>query len=95
MIGYGALGAIIFSMFIVYDTQLMLGGKHKYAIDPEEYVFAALNLCKYRDLITFRERCRDFHSNDFLSNDFLKTFLTTGLYYKTFYDHNLRIFVIS
>jgi FtsH-binding integral membrane protein len=49
MIGYGALGAIIFSLFIVYDTQLMLGGKHKCAIDPEEYVFAALNL--YLDII--------------------------------------------
>jgi FtsH-binding integral membrane protein len=46
MIGYGALGALIFSLFIIYDTQLMLGGKHKYSLDPEEYVFAALNLCK-------------------------------------------------
>ena len=47
MIGYGALGALIFSLFIIYDTQLMLGGKHKYALDPEEYIFAALNLCEY------------------------------------------------
>lgn len=49
MIGYGALGAVVFSLFIVYDTQLMLGGKHKYTLDPEEYVFAALNL--YLDII--------------------------------------------
>ena len=49
MIAYGAVGALIFSLFIIYDTQLMLGGKHKYALDPEEYIFAALNLCKYNN----------------------------------------------
>lgn len=42
-------GALIFSMYIVYDTQLMMGGSHKYSISPEEYVFAALNL--YLDII--------------------------------------------
>ena len=36
-------------VYIVYDTQIMMGGKHKYALDPEEYVFAALNL--YLDII--------------------------------------------
>ena len=36
-------------VYIVYDTQLMMGGKHKYSIDPEEYIFAALNL--YLDII--------------------------------------------
>ena len=36
-------------VYIVYDTQLMIGGKHKYSLDPEEYVFAALNL--YLDII--------------------------------------------
>ena len=54
MIGYGAAGALIFSLFIVYDTQLMLGGKHKYSLDPEEYVFASLNLCKYSFFVTPR-----------------------------------------
>lgn len=49
IIGYGVAGALIFSMYIVYDTQLMMGGKHKYSLDPEEYVFAALNL--YLDII--------------------------------------------
>lgn len=34
-------GAGIFSIYIVYDTQLMMGGSHKYSISPEEYVFAA------------------------------------------------------
>ncbi|CAM6053322.1 unnamed protein product, partial [Sphagnum tenellum] len=49
MIGYGCVGALIFSMYIVYDTQLMMGGSHKYSISPEEYIFAALNL--YLDII--------------------------------------------
>lgn len=49
MIGYGSAGALIFSLYLVYDTQLMLGGKHKYSLSPEEYVFAALNL--YLDVI--------------------------------------------
>ena len=49
MIGYGSLGALVFSLYIVYDTQLMMGGKHKYALDPEEYIFAAINL--YIDFI--------------------------------------------
>lgn len=49
MLGYGSIGALIFSLYIVYDTQLMMGGKHKYALSPEEYIFAALNL--YLDII--------------------------------------------
>lgn len=35
--------------YLVFDTQMMLGGKHKYSLSPEEYVFAALNL--YLDII--------------------------------------------
>jgi FtsH-binding integral membrane protein len=47
---YAALGALIFSFYLLYDTQLLIGGKHKrYQISPEEYVFAALNL--YLDII--------------------------------------------
>ena len=49
IIAYGAAGALVFMIYIVYDTQLMIGGKHKYSLDPEEYVFAALNL--YLDII--------------------------------------------
>ena len=41
---YSSLGALLFSFYLVYDTQLMLGGKHKYSISPEEHIFAALNL---------------------------------------------------
>ena len=48
-IGYSAVGAVIFSLYIIYDTQIMLGGNHKYSLSPEEYIFAALNL--YLDII--------------------------------------------
>lgn len=37
-------GAGLFSMYIVYDTQLMMGGSHKYSISPEEYIFAAVSI---------------------------------------------------
>ncbi|XP_062394930.1 protein lifeguard 1 [Sardina pilchardus] len=47
---YACLGTTLFSAYLVMDTQLMLGGNHKYSIDPEEYVFAALNL--YLDIVT-------------------------------------------
>ena len=33
----------------MYDTQIMMGGGKQYALSPEEYVFAALNL--YLDII--------------------------------------------
>lgn len=46
---YASLGALLFSFYLVYDTQLMMGGKHKYSLSPEEYIFAALNL--YLDII--------------------------------------------
>ncbi|CAD1474177.1 unnamed protein product, partial [Heterotrigona itama] len=46
---YASIGALLFSFYLIYDTQLMIGGKHKYAISPEEYIFAALNL--YIDVI--------------------------------------------
>jgi len=35
--------------YLVFDTQLMLGGKHKYSLSPEEHIFAALNL--YLDIV--------------------------------------------
>ncbi|KAM3955858.1 glutamate [NMDA] receptor-associated protein 1 isoform 2-T2 [Aphomia sociella] len=46
---YASLGALLFSFYLIYDTQLMMGGKHKYSISPEEYIFAALNL--YLDIV--------------------------------------------
>jgi len=46
---YASLGALLFSIYLVVDTQLMMGGKHKYSLSPEEYIFAALNL--YLDIV--------------------------------------------
>ncbi|XP_072250774.1 protein lifeguard 1 isoform X1 [Leuresthes tenuis] len=47
---YASLGTVLFSLYLVFDTQLILGGKHrKYEISPEEYIFAALNL--YLDIV--------------------------------------------
>ncbi|XP_065365149.1 protein lifeguard 1-like [Calliphora vicina] len=46
---HSSLGAVLFSIYMIYDTQLMMGGRHKYSLSPEEYVFAALNL--YLDVI--------------------------------------------
>lgn len=46
---YAGLGCLLFSGYIVLDTQLMMGGKHKYSISPEEYIFATLNL--YLDIV--------------------------------------------
>lgn len=46
---YGSCGALLFSIYLIYDTQLMMGGEHKYSISPEEYIFAALNL--YLDIV--------------------------------------------
>ncbi|ALC45549.1 CG9722 [Drosophila busckii] len=43
-----SFSAVLFSVYLIYDTQLMLGGQHQYAISPEEYIFAALNL--YMDI---------------------------------------------
>lgn len=41
-------GAVLFSVYLVFDVQMIMGG-HKYAISPDEYVFATLNL--YLDVI--------------------------------------------
>ena len=40
---------VIFFQYLVYDTQIMMGGGKMYSISPEEYIFAALNL--YLDIV--------------------------------------------
>ncbi|XP_008408289.1 fas apoptotic inhibitory molecule 2b isoform X1 [Poecilia reticulata] len=45
---YAVIGAILFTLFLAFDTQLLLGNK-RYAISPEEYIFATLSL--YLDII--------------------------------------------
>lgn len=44
-----AAGAILFSIHLIYDTQRMIGGKHKYSISPDEHLLAALAI--YLDII--------------------------------------------
>ncbi|XP_024432942.2 protein lifeguard 1-like [Desmodus rotundus] len=47
---YAGLGTVLFSLYLVMDVQLMVGGHHHhYNLNPEEYVFAALNI--YLDII--------------------------------------------
>ncbi|XP_015274224.1 PREDICTED: protein lifeguard 2 [Gekko japonicus] len=45
---YAVLGAIVFTMFLAFDTQLLMGNR-RYAMSPEEYVFGALNI--YLDIV--------------------------------------------
>lgn len=46
---YAGIGALVFSLYIVYDVQLIVGGGHKHSYDEQDYVFAALSL--YLDII--------------------------------------------
>eukprot|EP00929_Paragymnodinium_shiwhaense_P018456 TRINITY_DN12915_c0_g1_i1.p1 TRINITY_DN12915_c0_g1~~TRINITY_DN12915_c0_g1_i1.p1 ORF type:complete len:288 (-),score=60.62 TRINITY_DN12915_c0_g1_i1:175-963(-) len=46
---YAFCGVLLFSFYIVYDTQLIVGGKHKNAFSVDDYCYAALNL--YLDII--------------------------------------------
>lgn len=46
---YACIAALLFCFYIVFDTQLIIGGNHKLTISPEEYIFAALNL--YLDVV--------------------------------------------
>ncbi|XP_051033172.1 protein lifeguard 2-like [Phodopus roborovskii] len=46
---YAALGTLVFSLYLVMDVQMMIGGHYHYEVDPEEYIFAALNI--YVDIL--------------------------------------------
>ncbi|PHJ25492.1 n-methyl-d-aspartate receptor-associated protein [Cystoisospora suis] len=47
---YSALGALLFSFLLVYDTQQVVGGKHrKFQYSIDDYIFAALTL--YMDIV--------------------------------------------
>jgi len=45
---YGSLGALLFTLFLAFDVQLVMGGK-KYELGPEEHVMGALQL--YIDIV--------------------------------------------
>ncbi|NXD28388.1 LFG3 protein, partial [Spelaeornis formosus] len=45
---YAAIGAIAFTLFLAYDTQLVLGNR-KNTLNPEEYIYGALTI--YTDIV--------------------------------------------
>ncbi|KAA0194857.1 Transmembrane BAX inhibitor motif-containing protein 1, partial [Fasciolopsis buskii] len=45
---YGGLGALLFGLYLAYDTQMIMGGR-KHEMSPEEYIFGALQL--YLDVV--------------------------------------------
>ncbi|XP_063222034.1 protein lifeguard 2-like [Bacillus rossius redtenbacheri] len=49
MLIYSSLGAFLFSLYLVADTQMIIGGNHKYSFSPEDYIFAVLTL--YLDIV--------------------------------------------
>ncbi|KAG8138891.1 hypothetical protein E2320_001681, partial [Naja naja] len=46
---YSGIGTLLFGTYLLVDTQLMLGKRHHYRLNPEEYVFAVLNV--YIDIL--------------------------------------------
>ncbi|KAB0379152.1 hypothetical protein FD755_010730 [Muntiacus reevesi] len=45
---YAVLGAGVFTLFLAFDTQLLMGSR-RHSLSPEEYIFGALNI--YLDII--------------------------------------------
>ncbi|ELK08378.1 Fas apoptotic inhibitory molecule 2 [Pteropus alecto] len=45
---YAVLGAGVFTLFLAFDTQLLMGNR-RHSLSPEEYIFGALNI--YLDII--------------------------------------------
>ena len=43
------LGVILFSFYIIYDTQMIMGGNHKHKHEIDTYILASLDL--YLDVI--------------------------------------------
>ncbi|XP_042326988.1 protein lifeguard 1-like isoform X2 [Sceloporus undulatus] len=46
---YAGVGTLFFGIYLLVDTQLMLGKKHHYRLQPDDYIFAVLNV--YIDII--------------------------------------------
>nr|XP_056713943.1 protein lifeguard 1-like [Euleptes europaea] len=46
---YAAFGTLLFAIYLVVDTQLMMGRTRHFQLDPEDYIFAVLNV--YIDII--------------------------------------------
>ncbi|XP_055939872.1 protein lifeguard 1-like [Argiope bruennichi] len=45
---YAGCGALLFTLFLAYDTQMLMGGK-KHELSPEEHIFAAMQI--YLDIV--------------------------------------------
>ncbi|XP_035208049.1 protein lifeguard 1-like [Stegodyphus dumicola] len=45
---YAGCGAMVFVLFLAYDTQMLMGGK-KHELSPEEHIFAAMQI--YLDIV--------------------------------------------
>ncbi|CAL8103180.1 unnamed protein product [Calicophoron daubneyi] len=45
---YAGIGALVFTVYLAFDTQMLIGGR-KHEISPEEYIYAALQL--YLDIV--------------------------------------------
>lgn len=46
---YAGLGALLFSFFLLIDTQMIVGGVRAVQISPEEYILAVITL--YLDIL--------------------------------------------
>jgi len=46
---YSFLSVLLFTMYLVYDTQMIMGGNHECKFDVDDYVIAALSI--YMDII--------------------------------------------
>ena len=46
---YSGLGAFIFSLYLIYDVQLISSGNHKNELSPDDYIYGALSI--YLDII--------------------------------------------
>ena len=58
---YSSIGSLIFSFYIVYDTQLIVGGKHRNIMfHTDDYVIAAISL--YLDIVNLFLMLLDFLS---------------------------------
>jgi len=38
------VGSIIYSLYLIYEIQILINGNHEYSISPDEYILAALTI---------------------------------------------------
>lgn len=80
---YAVFGTLLFSMYVVYDTQLIIGGKHaQQEIGVDDYVFAALSLVSF--LVHVLNLSHHYFSilTSLICSSISCNFLETGVKYK-------------